>query len=62
MSPFSIYFTNFGILVPTGQPDTQVGTTQSKQRDDSLTAISKVNPLLTSILLLFRMFGSASGI
>ena len=60
MSPDSKYFINFGMLVPTGQPIIQVGETQSRHRCDSYIANSNVNPLFTSILLLFLTKGSSS--
>ena len=54
---------NRGISIPTGQPSTQPGLAQSKQRCASRCAISAVSPWLTSSFnLRARYCGSSSGI
>ena len=47
-SPRSIFLMNDGILIFTGQPSTQEGLAQSRQRLASVIAISLVRPIFTS--------------
>ena len=49
----SIFLTNLGMLMPTGQPLMQVGFAQSRHLWASIMAISGLKPVFTSILLLF---------
>ena len=46
--PRSIFLINEGMLMFTGQPSTQVGFAQSRQRLASVMACSSERPLLTS--------------
>ena len=61
--PRSMFLMNDGILMFTGQPSTQAGLPQSRQRCASRTAISLVRPMFTSsVRVVARYTGSSSGI
>ena len=61
--PRSMFLTNEGMLMLTGQPSIQVGLAQSKQRLASVMAISAVKPMFTSsVRVVARYTGSSSGI
>ena len=57
-----MFFMKPGMSMPTGQPSTQVGVGQSRQRVASVTACSRLRPLFTSILLVTRTSGASVGI
>ncbi len=60
--PRSMFLMNDGILIFTGQPSTQLGLAQSRQRLASVIAISLVSPMFTSsVRVVARYTGSSSG-